>query len=127
MRYAFFAQRATTKIADIPKDTPVRTIQKVGIIGAGTMGSGIAMNFINIGLPVIILETEQAKLDKGITLITANYQSSVKKGKLSPQQMAERLALIETTLDYEVLKDVDLVIEAVFEDLRVKEQNSALY
>ena len=121
MRYAFFAQRATTKIADIPKDTPVRAIQKVGIIGAGTMGSGIAMNFINIGLPVIILETAQAKLDKGIALITANYQSSVKKGKLSPQKLAERLALIETTLDYEKLKDVDLVIEAVFEDLRVKE------
>jgi len=121
MRYAFFAQRGTSKIADIPSDTPLRTIRKVGIIGAGTMGGGIAMNFMNIGLPVIILETEQAKLDKGLAIISSNYENTVKKGKLTPEKMQQRMALIQTTLDYRALKDVDLVIEAVFEELSVKE------
>ncbi len=121
MRYAFFAQRGTSKIADIPSDTPLREIKKVGIIGAGTMGGGIAMNFLNIGMPVIILETEQEKLDKGLGIIRANYENTVKKGKLSSEKMQQRMALIETTLDYSTLKDVDLVIEAVFEELSVKE------
>ena len=121
MRYAFFAQRGTSRIADIPGDTPLRDIKKVGIIGAGTMGGGIAMNFINIGLPVIILETDQAKLDKGLGIIRANYENTVKKGKLTPEKMQQRLGLIQTTLDYNAIKDVDLVIEAVFEELSVKE------
>jgi 3-hydroxyacyl-CoA dehydrogenase len=121
MRYSFFAQRGTSKIADIPSDTPLRAIKKVGIVGAGTMGGGIAMNFINIGMPVIILETEQAKLDKGLVTIRSHYENTVKKGKLTPEKMQQRMALIDTTLDYGALKDVDLVIEAVFEELNVKE------
>ena len=121
MRYAFFAQRGTSKIADIPSDTPLRKVDKVGIIGAGTMGGGIAMNFINAGIPVVILETEQAKLEKGLEIISANYASTVKKGKLKQEIMEQRLSLITTTLDYQDLKDVDLVIEAVFEEMGVNE------
>jgi 3-hydroxyacyl-CoA dehydrogenase len=121
MRYAFFAQRGTSKISDIPSDTPLRSIKKVGIIGAGTMGGGIAMNFLNVGIPVVILETEQAKLDKGLKIIAGNYLNTVSKGKLKQEIMDQRMALLTPTLNYEDLKDVDLVIEAVFEDMAVKE------
>ena len=121
MRYAFFAQRGTAKIADIPSDTPLREIKKVGIVGAGTMGGGIAMNFVNIGIPVILLETSQDKLDKGLLTIQSNYQNTVKKGKLTAEKMQTRLNLIQSSLNYTDLQDVDLVIEAVFEEIGVKE------
>ena len=121
MRYAFFAQRGTAKIADIPSDTPLREIKKVGIVGAGTMGGGIAMNFVNIGIPVILLETSQDKLDKGLLTIQSNYQNTVKKGKLTLEKMQTRLNLIQSSLNYSDLQDVDLVIEAVFEEIGVKE------
>ncbi|MEI7426539.1 MAG: 3-hydroxyacyl-CoA dehydrogenase NAD-binding domain-containing protein [Betaproteobacteria bacterium] len=121
MRYAFFAQRGTAKIADIPSDTPLREIKKVGIVGAGTMGGGIAMNFVNIGIPVILLETSQDKLDKGLLTIQSNYQNTVKKGKLTVEKMQTRLNLIQSSLNYSDLQDVDLVIEAVFEEIGVKE------
>jgi 3-hydroxyacyl-CoA dehydrogenase len=121
MRYAFFAQRGTAKIADIPSDTPLREIKKVGIVGAGTMGGGIAMNFVNIGIPVILLETSQDKLDKGLLMIQSNYQNTVKKGKLTEEKMQSRLNLIQLSLNYVDLQDVDLVIEAVFEEIGVKD------
>ena len=121
MRYAFFAQRGTAKIADIPSDTPLREIKKVGIVGAGTMGGGIAMNFVNIGIPVILLETSQDKLDKGLLTIQSNYQNTVKKGKLTLEKMQTRLNLIQSSLNYTDLQDVDLVIEAVFEEIGIKE------
>jgi 3-hydroxyacyl-CoA dehydrogenase len=122
MRYAFFAKRNTTKVADIPSQTPVREIKKVGIVGAGTMGGGIAMNFVNVGIPVIILETSQEKLTKGLTTIQSNYENSLKKGKLTQEKLDKRMSLIQSTTEYKDLHDVDLVIEAVFEDIHVKEQ-----
>jgi len=121
LRHLFVAQRATTKIADVPPDTPVRDIKSVAVIGAGTMGGGISMNFLNAGIPVKMLEMKQEALDKGIGIIEQNYQAQVKKGKLKEDKLAQRMALLSTTLNYEDLKDADLVIEAVFEDMGVKE------
>jgi 3-hydroxyacyl-CoA dehydrogenase len=121
LRHLFMAERATTKIADIPSDTPVRNIQKVGVIGAGTMGGGISMNFLNAGIPVTILETKQEALDRGVATIQKNYEAQVKKGKLKEDKYAQRMALLSTTLSYDELKDCDLIIEAVFEELGVKE------
>jgi 3-hydroxyacyl-CoA dehydrogenase len=121
LRHLFVAQRATTKIADVPADTPVRDIKSVAVIGAGTMGGGISMNFLNAGIPVKMLEMKQEALDKGIGIIEQNYQAQVKKGKLKEDKLAQRMALLSTTLNYEDLKDADLVIEAVFEDMGVKE------
>ena len=121
LRHLFTAQRAASKIADVPDTTPVRTIQSVAIIGAGTMGGGIAMNFLNAGLPVKLLETQQGALDRGIATIQKNYEAQVKKGKLKEDKYAQRMALLSTTLSYNDLKDADLVIEAVFEEMGVKE------
>jgi len=121
LRHLFMAERATTKIADIPADTPVRTIQKVGVIGAGTMGGGISMNFLNAGIPVTILETKPEALERGVATIKKNYEAQVKKGKLKEDKYAQRMALLSTTLSYDDLKDCDLIIEAVFEELGVKE------
>jgi len=121
LRHAFMAERATTKIPDVPTDTPVREIKQVGVIGAGTMGGGIAMNFLNAGMPVTILEMKQEALDKGIGIIKTNYEAQVKKGKLKQEKLDERMALLSTTLNYADLKDMDLVIEAVFEEIGVKE------
>lgn len=121
LRHLFMAERATTKIADIPSDTPTRAIHKVGVIGAGTMGGGISMNFLNAGIPVTILETKQEALDRGVATIRKNYEAQVKKGKLKEDKYAQRMALLSTTLAYDDLKDCDLIIEAVFEELGVKE------
>ncbi|HWH82566.1 MAG TPA: 3-hydroxyacyl-CoA dehydrogenase NAD-binding domain-containing protein, partial [Burkholderiaceae bacterium] len=121
LRHAFTAERATAKIPDVPADTPVRAINKVAVIGAGTMGGGIAMNFLNAGLPVVMLEMKQEALDKGLGIIRKNYEAQVKKGKLKQDKLDARLALLSTTLNHGDLKDADLVIEAVFEDLGVKE------
>ncbi len=121
LRHLFTAQRAASKIADVPDTTPVRTIQSVAIIGAGTMGGGIAMNLLNAGLPVKLLETKQEALDRGMATIQKNYEAQVKKGKLKEDKYAQRMALLSTTLSYNDLKDADLVIEAVFEEMGVKE------
>ncbi len=121
LRHAFFAERAASKIPDVPADTPTRAINKVGVIGAGTMGGGISMNFLNAGIPVTILEMKQEALDRGVGVIRKNYEAQVRKGKLSAEKYAQRMALLKTTLDYADLKDADLVIEAVFEELGVKE------
>jgi 3-hydroxyacyl-CoA dehydrogenase len=122
LRHAFFGERAASKIADVPEATPQREIKKVAVIGAGTMGGGIAMNFLNAGLPVTILETKQDALDRGLATIRKNYESQVKKGKLKPDKYDARMALLTPTLAYDDIKDADLVIEAVFEDLGVKEK-----
>jgi 3-hydroxyacyl-CoA dehydrogenase len=122
LRHAFFAERAASKIPDVPEDTPVRAIHKVAVIGAGTMGGGISMNFLNAGIPVVILEMNQEALDRGVGVMRKNYEAQVKKGKLSQEKLEQRMALLKTTLDYAAIGDADLVIEAVFEDLDVKEQ-----
>ncbi|WP_186066988.1 3-hydroxyacyl-CoA dehydrogenase NAD-binding domain-containing protein [Burkholderia gladioli] len=122
LRHAFFGERAASKIPDVPADTPVREIRKLGVIGAGTMGGGITMNFLNAGLPVTLLETRQEALERGLATIRKNYEAQVKKGKLSEEKLEARMALISPTLSYEELKDADLIIEAVFEELGVKEQ-----
>ncbi|MFN3303807.1 MAG: 3-hydroxyacyl-CoA dehydrogenase NAD-binding domain-containing protein [Roseateles sp.] len=121
LRHLFFAERVASKIPDVPEDTPLRTIAKVGVIGAGTMGGGISMNFLNAGLPVTILETKQEALDRGVATIRKNYEAQVKKGKLKEDKYAQRMALLSTTLSYDDLKDCDLIIEAVFEEIGVKE------
>ncbi len=119
-RYAFFAERETSKIPDIPKNTPVREIKQVAVIGAGTMGGGIAMNFLNAGLPVTLMEREQDALDRGIQVIRTNYERSLKSGKLTVQQIDDRMALITPTLNMSDLNTADLIIEAVFEELSIK-------
>ena len=121
LRHAFFAERAAAKVPDVPADTPVRPIASAAVVGAGTMGAGIAMNFANAGIPVTIIDTEQAALDKGLATIRRNYESSVKKGKLGQDQFDRRISLIRTTLAYEDIAAADIVVEAVFEDLAVKE------
>ena len=121
LRHAFFAERATSKIPDVPADTPVRKIDKVAVIGAGTMGGGIAMNFLNAGIPVTVLEMKQEALDKGLGIVRKNYEAQVKKGKLKQDKLDARMAMLSSTLNYADLRDADLVIEAVFEDIGVKE------
>jgi 3-hydroxyacyl-CoA dehydrogenase len=120
LRHSFFAERAASKIPDVPADTPVRSIAKAAVIGAGTMGGGIAMNFANAGIPVTILEMKQEALDKGLATIRKNYENTVKKGKLAPEKAEQRMNLISGTLSYEEIADADIVIEAVFEDMAVK-------
>jgi 3-hydroxyacyl-CoA dehydrogenase len=122
LRHAFMAERATTKIPDVPADTPVREVKKLAVIGAGTMGGGIAMNFLNAGMPVVMLEMKQEALDKGVAIIRKNYEAQVKKGKLKQDKLDARMALLSTTLSYADLKDADMVIEAVFEEMSVKEK-----
>ncbi|ALT76369.1 3-hydroxyacyl-CoA dehydrogenase NAD-binding domain-containing protein [Paucibacter sp. KCTC 42545] len=121
LRHAFFAERAASKIADVPESTPTRNIAKVAVIGAGTMGGGISMNFLNAGIPVTILETKQEALDRGVATIKKNYEAQVKKGKLKEDKYQQRMALLSTTLSYAEIGDADLVIEAVFEEIGVKE------
>ncbi|MBX3618430.1 MAG: enoyl-CoA hydratase/isomerase family protein [Rhizobacter sp.] len=122
LRHVFMAERATSKIPDVPADTPVRDVKKLAVIGAGTMGGGIAMNFLNAGMPVVMLEMKQEALDRGVATIRKNYEAQVKKGKLKQDKLDQRMALLTTTLDYADLKDADMVIEAVFEDMGVKEK-----
>jgi len=121
LRHAFFGERAAAKIPDVPEDTPLRKIEKIAVIGAGTMGGGITMNFLSAGIPVTLLEMKQEALDKGIATIRRNYEASAKKGRLIARQVEERMALLEPTLSYDDLKDADMVIEAVFEEISVKE------
>ena len=121
LRHIFMAQRAASKIPDVPADTPQRAINSVAIIGAGTMGGGISMNFLNAGIAVKMLEMKQEALDRGIATIRKNYEAQVKKGKLKQDKYEQRMSLLSTTLSYDDLKDADMVIEAVFEEIGVKE------
>ena len=120
-RYYFFAEREAAKVKDVPADTPQREIKTVGIIGAGTMGGGIAMNFASAGIPVTLLEVQQEALDRGLKTIRTNYENTAKRGGIKPEDVETRMALITPTLSYDGLKDADLVIEAVFETMEVKE------
>ena len=122
LRHIFQAERAASHILDVPDGTPTRPIAKIGVIGAGTMGGGITMSLINAGLPVVLLETGRDALDRGLANIRRNYQGALRKGTLNEASLAQRLALITPTLDYALLRDVDLVIEAVFENMDVKRQ-----
>ena len=121
LRHIFMADRAASKIADVPENTPKRNIASVAIIGAGTMGGGIAMNFLNAGIPVKILEMKQEALDRGLATIRKNYESQITKGKLKTDKYQERMALLSTTLSYDDIGSADMVIEAVFEEMGVKE------
>ena len=121
LRHIFMADRAASKIADVPEDTPKRNIASVAVIGAGTMGGGISMNFLNACIPVKMLEMKQEALDRGIATIRKNYESQVKKGKLKQDKYEQRMALLSTTLSYDDIGSADLVIEAVFEEMGVKE------
>jgi 3-hydroxyacyl-CoA dehydrogenase len=122
MRHIFFAERQAAKIKDLPADTPLRAINKVAIIGGGTMGGGIAMCFANVGFPVVMVEVNDEALQRGLNIIKKNYSITVKKGKLAEDQMAGLLELISGTTDYQDISDVDLVIEAVFENLDLKKE-----
>ena len=122
LRHIFMADRAASKIPDVPADTPQRAINSVAVIGAGTMGGGIAMNFLNAGIPVRMLEMKQEALDRGLATIRKNYESQVKKGKLKQDKYEQRMGLLSTTLSYDDLNDADMVIEAVFEEMGVKEK-----
>ena len=121
LRHIFLGERAASKIPDVPSDTPLRAINSVAVIGAGTMGGGISMNFLNAGIPVKMLEMKQEALDRGIAIIRKNYESQVKKGKLKQDKYEQRMSLLSTTLSYDDLGDADMVIEAVFEEIGVKE------
>ena len=121
-RYVFFAERQVWKIPDVPDDTPTIPIKKVGIIGAGTMGGGIAMNFANLGMPITIVETRQDALDRGLGVVRKNYERSTKSGRLTMADVDDRMKLFTGTLDLAALADCDLVIEAVFENMDVKHE-----
>lgn len=121
-RHLFFAEREVAKIPDVPKDTALRPIKQVAVIGGGTMGGGIAMNFANVGIPVLLKEISQEALDRGMAIIRGNYEGPVKKGKLTQEKMDQCMALITPTLNYDDIKDCDLVIEAVFETMAIKKE-----
>ncbi|OLL32079.1 enoyl-CoA hydratase [Burkholderia sp. SRS-W-2-2016] len=122
MRHLFFAERQAAKIPGLPRDTPLRPVRSVGVLGAGTMGAGIAMNFANAGIPTVLVETSQAALERGLGMIRGNYDASAAKGRLTAQQVEERMALLSGSLDDTALADCDLVIEAVFENIDLKKQ-----
>ncbi len=121
LRHLFMAERGASKIPDVPEDTPQRAIKSIAVIGAGTMGGGIAMNFLNAGIAVKMLEMKQEALERGVATIRKNYESQVKKGKLKQDKYEQRMSLLTTTLSYDDLKDADMVIEALFEEMGVKE------
>ncbi|MBV1917027.1 MAG: enoyl-CoA hydratase/isomerase family protein, partial [Sphingomonadaceae bacterium] len=120
LRHLFFAERAAAKIDDVPKDTPVLPIRKVGVIGAGTMGGGIAMSFLSAGFDVTMLEREQGALDRGFGIIRKNFDASARKGRISAGQLEDAMSHLTGSLDYADLADHDLVIEAVFEKMDIK-------
>jgi 3-hydroxyacyl-CoA dehydrogenase len=119
-RYVFFAEREVRKIPDLPEDTKTLPVQRVGIVGAGTMGGGIAMNFLNAGIPVTIVEQAQDALDRGLGVMRRNYEASAAKGRMKAEDVDKRMGLVRGSLDLKDLADADLVIEAIFENMEVK-------
>ncbi len=119
-RYVFFAERAVWKVPDVPAETKTIPVQKVGVIGAGTMGGGIAMNFLNAGIPVTIVEQKQEALDRGLAVIRKNYETTAKRGRLTMDDVEKRMAMLTGSLSLDDLADRDLVVEAVFEDMGIK-------
>src|SRR5260370_3892654 len=122
MIHVFYGEREVAKIPDVPKETPVIPVNSVAVVGAGTMGGGIAMSFANAGIPVTLKETDQAALDKGLNTIRKNYETSVKRGRFTPQFVEERLKVIKPKLTYDDFSKADMVIEAVFEGMELKKQ-----
>ena len=122
LQYVFFAERQATKVPGLSKDVELKAINAVGIIGAGTMGGGIAMNFANVGIPVTLLEMNQEALEKGFSTIRGNYEASASKGRITHAQVDARMALLTGSTEYTDLADMDLVIEAVFEKMDIKKQ-----
>jgi 3-hydroxyacyl-CoA dehydrogenase len=121
-RHVFFAERQAAKIPDVPETTPTRTIARVGIIGAGTMGGGISMNFASAGIPVTIVEMKQDALDRGLSVIRKNYENTAKRGRLTMDEVEARMARYTPSLDLSALADCDLIIEAVFENMEIKKE-----
>ncbi len=121
-RYYFFAERAARKIPDIPADTPIRDIRRVGVLGAGTMGGGISMAFANAGFPVSIVEQNRGALDRGLATVRSNYERSAARGRFTADQVEERIALLDGGTDQDALAECDLVVEAVFEDMELKKR-----
>jgi len=121
-RHIFFAEREANKVPGIGKDTQPREIKRAAVIGAGTMGGGISMNFVNVGIPVTIIENDEAALKRGMATIEKNYQMSVQRGSLKAEDLPKRMALFTPTTDLNALKDADIVIEAVFENMPVKKE-----
>ena len=122
LRHAFFAERAAGKVLGLAKETPRRPITKIGVIGAGTMGGGISMNFLSAGIGVTIVDMTGEALDRGVGLMRANYEASARKGRLSSKQVEEAMDLLTPTLDFDALEDCDLIIEAVYENMEVKKE-----
>lgn len=122
LRHVFFAERTAAKIEGLPKDIKLRPVTKVGVIGAGTMGGGISMNFLSAGIPVTIVETQQEALDRGVRVVRKNYEATAAKGRLTTEQVEKAMGLLTPTLDFDALADCDLVIEAVYENMDVKKE-----
>jgi 3-hydroxyacyl-CoA dehydrogenase len=121
-RYAFFAEREAAKIPDVPADTPTREIRKAAVIGAGTMGGGIAMNFANAGISVTVVEVSREALDRGIGVVRKNYEATASRGRLTKEDVERRMGLIAPTTDFGAVADADIVIEAVFEEMPIKKE-----
>jgi 3-hydroxyacyl-CoA dehydrogenase len=121
-RYFFFAEREAAKIPDVPPDTPVKEIKKAAVIGAGTMGGGIAMNFANAGIPVAVVEVAQEALDRGLGVVRKNYEATAARGRLTAADVEKRMGLIQGTTDWGAVRDADIVVEAVFEEMPVKRE-----
>ncbi len=121
-RYVFFAERQVWKLPDVPEDTPILPVAKVGVIGAGTMGGGISMNFLNAGIPVTIVETSAAALERGLGVIRKNYETTAKRGRLTMEDVEKRMGLLTGSLEMSDLGDADLIIEAVFENMDIKKE-----
>ncbi len=121
-RYFFFAEREAAKIPDVPADTPPKEIKKAAVIGAGTMGGGIAMNFVNVGIPVTVVEVKQEALDRGLSVVRKNYENTASKGRMTMQDVEKRMGLLTGTTDFEAVKDADIIIEAVFEEMPIKKE-----
>ena len=119
-RYFFFAEREAAKIPDVPAETPAAEIRKAAVIGAGTMGGGIAMNFANVGIPVTVIEVASEALDRGLGVVRKNYEATAAKGRLTKDDVEKRMGLIQGTTDFNALADADLVVEAVFEEMPIK-------
>ena len=121
-RYYFFAERETTHVPDIGKEVPSLPVKSVGVIGAGTMGGGIAMNFLNAGIPVTLVEMNQAALDRGVATIRKNYENTVRKGRMTQDAVEKRMSAITPSVSLEAIADVDLVIEAIYEEMSIKKE-----
>jgi 3-hydroxyacyl-CoA dehydrogenase len=121
-RYFFFAEREAAKIPDVPADTPAKDVKKAAVIGAGTMGGGIAMNFANAGIPVTVVEMNQEALDRGLGIVRKNYEATASRGRLTAADVEKRMGLIQGTTDWNAVRDADMIVEAVFEEMPIKKE-----